>query len=242
MVRSCECCMLRPQLFDARVKAGRIVDGHGDLLPEHIYLLPRGGSDHRTAADDGIEPVMIDCIEFNAEFRRVDVADELEFLATECDFEGAEALGRRIFEQTLAVLGDEPPAELMAFYCSYRACVRAKVAALRAAQLEGEPRAEDLAEARRHLQWAERYDQQLPPPVLMVMSGLMGSGKSTLGRELAAQLGAEILATDEMRFELFGRSREPAAYGAGHYRPEDRRRVYDEMFLAPIDCWAKGCR
>ncbi len=62
------------------------------------------------------------------------------------------------------------------------------------------------------------------------MSGLMGSGKSTLARELAARLGAEILATDDIRFELFGRSREPAAYGAGHYRPEDRRRVYDEIF------------
>ncbi len=36
--------LLRPQLFDARVIAGRVVDGHGDLLPEHIYLLP---------ADDG---------------------------------------------------------------------------------------------------------------------------------------------------------------------------------------------
>ncbi len=124
---------------------------------------------------------MIDCIEFNAEFRRVDVADELEFLATECDFEGAEPLGRRIFDQTLAALGDQPPEELMAFYRSYRACVRGKVAALRASQLEGEPRAQDLAEARRHLQWADRYDRQLPPPVLIAMSGLMGSGQIDLG-------------------------------------------------------------
>ena len=97
--------------------------------------------------------------------------------------------------------------------------------------MEGEPRAEDLAEARRHLQWADRYDRQL------AAAGADGderpdgqSGKSTLARELAARLGAEILATDEIRFELFGRSREPAAYGAGHYRPEDRRRVYDELF------------
>ena len=109
--------MLRPELFDVRVRAGRIVDGHGDLRPEHIYLLP--------------EPAIIDCLEFSDELRHADVADELSFLAEECDFIGAGELGRRLAGQVLARLGDQPPAELLAFYRSYRACVRAKVAALR---------------------------------------------------------------------------------------------------------------
>ena len=113
--------------FESRVAAGRIVDGHGDLRPEHIYLLP--------------EPVIIDCIEFSQELRQVDIADELSFFARSATSSTrrrrAAALPRACFES----LGDHPPTELLAFYRSYRACVRAKVAVLRSRQLEGEPAA-----------------------------------------------------------------------------------------------------
>lgn len=213
--------LLLPELFDARATAGRIVDGHGDLRPEHIYLLPASG---------GVEPAIIDCIEFNAEFRHLDVADELSFLATECDFAGAEDIGRRIFERASQALQDRPPRELLAFYRSYRACVRAKVAALRAAQQTADARDASYAEAVRRLQWAERYDRQLPPPFLLVVCGLMGSGKSTLAGKLAELLGAEVVATDAIRREVFGESKQPLEYGAGHYRPEDRIRIYDHLF------------
>jgi uncharacterized protein len=215
--------LLRPEVFDARAMARRIVDGHGDLRPEHIYLLP---SDE--ARD--IQPAIIDCIEFNAEFRHLDVADELSFLATECDFAGAEKIGRRIFERTSETLHDRPPPALLAFYRSYRACVRAKVAALRAAQQTADARAESYAETVQRLQWAERYDQQLPAPFLLVVCGLMGSGKSTLAGKLAALLGAEVVATDAIRREVFGESKAPLEYGAGHYSPQDRSQIYDRMF------------
>ena len=112
---------LRPELFDERVSAGRVVEGHGDLRPEHIYLLP--------------EPIVIDCIEFSRHFRQLDIADELSFLVTECDFIDAPTIGHRVAENCLKLLGDAPPAELLAFYRSYRACVRAKVALLRSSQL-----------------------------------------------------------------------------------------------------------
>jgi aminoglycoside phosphotransferase family enzyme/predicted kinase len=216
---------LNSELFDARVKAGRIVDGHGDLRPEHIYLLPGDSRAH----GGPFEPAIIDCIEFNAEFRHLDIADELSFLATECDFAGAESLGQLIFERTSALLDDDPPPPLVAFYRSYRACVRAKVAALRSKQQTGEAQTQSLAEAQRRLQWAERYDRQLPAAFLIVVSGLMGSGKSTLAAHLGNKLGATIFSTDAIRRELFGPSQQPAEYGAGNYRPEDRLRVYDEM-------------
>lgn len=210
--------LLRPELFDARVAASRIIDGHGDLRPEHIYVdVPNG-------------PAIIDCIEFNAEFRHLDIADELSFLATECDFAGAEAIGREIFERTSVAIGDQPPSELVAFYRSYRACVRAKVAALRANQQSSEARAASLAEARRHLEWADRYDRRLPAPFLLVVCGLMGSGKSTLAAKLAERFGAEMLSTDSIRREVFGESQQPHDYGAGHYRREDRMHIYGEMF------------
>jgi uncharacterized protein len=213
--------MLRPDVFDARAAAARIVDGHGDLRPEHIYLLP---------AADELKPAIIDCIEFNAEFRHLDVADELSFLATECDFAGAEKIGERIFERASEALEDRPPLDLLAFYRSYRACVRAKVAGLRAAQQPADARRRSYAEAVQRLQWAERYDRQLPPPFLLVVCGLMGSGKSTLAGKFAEIFGAEVLATDPIRRDMFGESKQRLEYGAGHYRPEDRQQVYDCMF------------
>jgi aminoglycoside phosphotransferase family enzyme/predicted kinase len=213
--------VLASDLFDARVSAGWVVDGHGDLRPEHIYLLP--------------EPVVIDCIEFSAEFRRLDIADELSFLATECDFVGAKKVGHSIADRCLQLLGDAPPQELLAFYRTYRACVRAKVAALRAGQLAGVDRDSALDQAIRHLRLAESYAAALSshlPPIAVVVHGLTGSGKSTLAAALADEFGAEWLSTDAVRRQMFGASAEPAAYGEGHYGPANRLAVYETLFEA----------
>jgi uncharacterized protein len=213
---------LQPQLFDARIAARRVVDGHGDLRPEHIYLLP--------------EPVVIDCIEFKPEFRRLDVADELSFLASECDYLGIGETGRRIAERCLTALNDQPPPELMAFYRCYRACVRAKVAVLRGSQLAAADRDRALNEARDHLRWADRYAGEMGAaagPLVFVVRGLMGSGKSTLAAALAEQFGAAHLQTDAIRQVLIGgvgHVVRAAAYNEGLYRPEARRAVYDRMF------------
>ncbi|MCC7085238.1 MAG: AAA family ATPase [Pirellulales bacterium] len=218
--------LLWPDLLDARLAGRQIVEGHGDLRPEHIYLFAPAA---QREAGQFPRPVMIDCIEFSQDYRRLDLADELSFLATECDFAGAEALGRRIFEQACSLLGDRPPPRLTAFYRSYRACVRAKVAALRARQQLPEAQAASYAEAQRHLQWAERYDRQLPPPFLLVVSGLMGSGKSTLAGRLSESLGAELRSTDAIRQQRYGKSQQPLAYGAGHYRLDDRLQIYNML-------------
>ncbi|MDX1636366.1 MAG: hypothetical protein R3281_00260 [Balneolaceae bacterium] len=62
------------ELFTVRVKGGYIVEGHGDLKPEHICLEP---------------PVVIDCLEFDRKLRILDTIDDLTFLALECDLLGA---------------------------------------------------------------------------------------------------------------------------------------------------------
>jgi len=104
----------QPELFDARVHAGRIIEAHGDLRAEHICLEPR--------------PQIIDCLEFSRELRVLDAADELAFLALECERLGAPELATTIFATYTAVTGDTPPDALLRFYQSHRACVRAKIA------------------------------------------------------------------------------------------------------------------
>jgi aminoglycoside phosphotransferase family enzyme/predicted kinase len=217
---------LCPELLDDRVCDGRIVDGHGDLRPEHIYLAP--------------QPTVIDCLEFNAELRQLDVADELSFLAMECAALDAERVGDAIIKHYRERSGDQPGAELLSFYKCYRACVRAKVWALRAEQLDGDARQTALESAARYLRLADRYRAQLGSPLMLVVRGLTGTGKSTLAAAVAGSLGIELLQTDAIRRELFGPSASPADYDAAIYEPQNRARVYDEMFRRAESLLAAG--
>ena len=104
----------RKELFDARVLEGRIIEAHGDLRPEHVYLGP--------------EPVITDCLEFNLQFRTLDPADELAFLAMECARLGAPSIEPILLNTYREITGDQPPEALIAFYKGVRACLRAKLA------------------------------------------------------------------------------------------------------------------
>ncbi len=206
---------LMPDLLDDRVRNGRIVEGHGDLRPEHIYFAP--------------SPIVIDCIEFNREFRTLDVIDELAFLAMECDLLGAAKITEPIFEQYMEQSGDVPPHSLLAFYRIYRACVRAKVSALRAEQLTGESRGQQLALAGKYLALADQYSRSLGPPLLIVVRGLPGTGKSTIAQQISEQLELDLLQTDAVRQTVFGPKSERSEFNEGRYRPEKRTRVYETM-------------
>ena len=218
---------LRPELFDARLRDGRVIEGHGDLRPEHVYL------------ENG-RAVVIDCIEFSSDLRTLDVADELSFLAMECDRLGAAAIGRRLIEVYQERTGDRPPAALMAFYKSYRACVRAKVTALRTQQLAPAQRSASAATCRAYLDLADQYARQIMPPILLVARGLMGSGKSTLAAAVSDALGLSALGTDAIRRELYPAPSQPAAYAAGIYVAADRQRVYEELFARAERLLAAG--
>jgi predicted kinase len=208
--------LLRAELFKERVRAGRIVDGHGDLRPEHICLC---------------DPIAIfDCIEFNPDFRRIDIADELAFLAAECDFLSAEWVGSQLLRAYQDQSGDLLAPVLLNFYKSYRACVRAKVAALRADQLPGTSQEVAVAEAHRHLALADGYADSWLRPLVIVVGGLAGTGKSTLATALADALGAELLRTDVFRQDIFDTGSNPVEADSGIYRLESRERVYDELF------------
>jgi aminoglycoside phosphotransferase family enzyme len=103
-----------PELFARRADEGRIIEGHGDLRPEHICLTR--------------EPAIIDCLEFSRDLRLLDPADELAFLGLECERLGLAAVGRWFLARYREVTGDQPPEALLRFHRSYRALRRAKIA------------------------------------------------------------------------------------------------------------------
>ncbi len=103
-------------LFEKRIKEGKIRDGHGDIRPEHIALLPEG-------------ICIFDCIEFNERFRFGDVINDMCFLSTELDFLGYSELAKT-YEETYKMLTREIDGEfypLLNFYKAYRAYVRGKI-------------------------------------------------------------------------------------------------------------------
>lgn len=217
---------LDADMLHDRACDGRILDGHGDLRPEHIYLT---GS-----------PVVIDCLEFNEDLRKLDVADELAFLSMECERLDAKWVGDLVLEQYERASGDRPPEKLLNFYKLYRANVRAKVAALRAGQLPDRRSARQRAQMQAYLDLADRYAQAVGPPLLMVVGGLMGSGKSTLATQLAATVGAELLQTDSVRRQIFEPAAADAPYDTGPYARQHRLRVYDQMFRQAEACLREG--
>jgi aminoglycoside phosphotransferase family enzyme/predicted kinase len=206
---------IRSELINDRVATGRIVDGHGDLRPEHIYLVGR--------------PIVIDCIEFSEELRTVDIADELSFLSMECQRLGDGRIGEAVLSQYQRVSEDEIPKTLLDFYAGYRALVRAKVSLLRNQQLVGRAAQQSADLIRQYLDLGDSYAEKLGSPVLLIVGGLMGTGKSTLAAKLAEALGAESLSTDLVRHSILGPSNVPASYGEGNYQPDIRGRVYDEL-------------
>jgi len=104
----------RGALLELRAREHRIIDAHGDLRPEHICLTP--------------EPVIIDCLEFKREYRLLDPADELAYLAMECERLGAASVGGQVLRQYLEAANDVPADALIWFYKAFRACLRAKIA------------------------------------------------------------------------------------------------------------------
>jgi len=206
---------LSPRLLCDRAHDGRIVEGHGDLRPEHLYLTPT--------------PVAIDCLEFSQTLRKIDVADELAFLAMECDRLGRPDVGEQLSEACRRAIGDRINPAVTRFYKMYRACVRAKVAALRQDQLAPNRRAAPRQEVEEYLRFAAGYVPPEEKPLLLVVGGLMGTGKSTLARALADALLLQTFQTDGVRRELFGQSESPTAFDAERYAPQNRQRVYDEL-------------
>jgi aminoglycoside phosphotransferase family enzyme len=114
----------RGALLAQRARSRAIVDGHGDLRPEHVWL------------GDPVE--IIDCLEFNARLRAVDPIDEIAFLDLECERLGAAWAGRLIRQRTMHHLHDGFSEALFRFYRCHRAMLRARLAI--AHLLEPEPR------------------------------------------------------------------------------------------------------
>ncbi|WP_156659226.1 bifunctional aminoglycoside phosphotransferase/ATP-binding protein [Mycobacterium sp. 852002-53434_SCH5985345] len=202
----------RAGLFSRRIRDGRIVDGHGDLLADDIFWV--GGT-----------PALLDCLEFDDRLRHVDCIDDAAFLAMDLEFLGHKDFGDYFLQRYAEHAGWAPPRALSDFYIAYRAAVRAKVDCVRVSQ--GSPGASD--DAARHLAIATRHLQSGTVRLALV-GGNPGTGKSTVARGLAESYAAQLISTDDVRRELRESGAiagEPGVLNAGLYSPDQVAVVYE---------------
>lgn len=118
-----------PRIFAGR--GARLVDGHGDLRPEHVFVGGRSS-----------DVCVIDCLEFDPDLRRLDPAEEIAFLALECARLAGPRSAENLLTEYRCVTGDPASRALTGFYMSRRAAVRAQITAwhLRDEAFAGEER------------------------------------------------------------------------------------------------------
>ena len=218
---------LRPQ-FAARQAEGFVRECHGDLHLGNAVLI------------DGA-PVLFDALEFNDALRWIDVISDIAFLFMDLLDHGQAALAWRLLSGYLETTGDYDGVALLRFYAVYRALVRAKVALLRVQQPTVPPVARVRAQAgfAHYLALAETLAAAPPRPLLVVMTGLSGSGKSTVAQQLAARLGAVRVRSDVERKRLAGLA--PVARGApALYAPQMTERTYARLRQVAAGLLAAG--
>ncbi|MFW6051689.1 MAG: AAA family ATPase [Myxococcota bacterium] len=209
--------------FEARVRQGRVRDGHGDLRLEHVYL------------DGDGSVTIVDCIEFNERFRYADVCADVAFLSMDLAYEGRVDLAEHFLAAYAREAGDYDLYGLVDFYESYRAYVRAKVSSILAADEEADAATRERAggRARRYYLLALAAERRpLMEPAVVAVGGLIASGKSTVADRLSLVLGAPVICADRTRKELWGvrpTERVGSAAFEGAYSAEFTEKVYAEL-------------
>lgn len=135
--------------LNERVISGFQKDCHGDLNSRNIFLYD--------------EPVVFDCIEFNDEYRQIDVLNDIAFLCVDLDFFGREDLSKLFYEKYLAYAGvSESPEtrELFLYYKGYRANVRAKVTLISAKNKGDEKNEKELKDAVKYIDLMDLFFEQ----------------------------------------------------------------------------------
>ena len=214
-------------LFERRIAAGRIRDGHGDLRCEHIYY------------HDGIQ--VIDCIEFNDRFRYGDAALDISFLMMDLDHLGRQDLAQELLASYAVSANDLEIYQVVYFYAAYRALVRLKITCLTLDQNERKAHAIMENEIRRYLNQAYVYALMFGRPTLWVFFGMPASGKSTLAVKTADALSLPLFQSDVERKKDFQEpSQETFPFNEGMYRPAFRGRVYAHLISLAQECLNRG--
>lgn len=178
------------ELIQTRQQQGWVRDCHGDLNTSNIAIF------------EG-KVLIFDRIEFNLNFRIVDVMNEIAFLTMDLKRRAANKQAILFLNAYLTHTGDYEGLPLLKFYEVYRAMVKTKVAYLKAKML--------TPEFTQYLDLAADLTRG-GSPRLILLSGLSGSGKTWVAKELSPAISAIHLRSDVERKRLFSDLKAPQLY------------------------------
>lgn len=203
-------------VFRNRIEQQWIRECHGDLHLKNICFY-----------HDKI--LLFDRIEFNEEFRFVDVMYDIAFVVMDLEGRGRADLANRFLNAYIEQTGDWEGLQLLPFYLTRQAYVRAKVNSLLLDDINISEEERELAqeEANHYYKLAWQYTRRSQGGMVM-MSGLSGSGKSTTARQLAKRLNAIQIRSDAVRKHL---ANVPLFEKGGEeiYTPEMTEKTYQRL-------------
>ncbi len=211
----------KAEVLERRVSDLRIVQTHADLRSDAICV------------ENGV--CIMDAVEFNKRISVLDVARDVGFLQMDLEYRDRSDLAEAFVKRYLELAHDADLREVLPFYAYYSACVRGKVENF-LLDIPSVPEKEKRAAAKRACRYFDlacEYAKTLPPAMLIITCGLTGTGKSTVARELAKPLRAEVIASDIVRKQLAGMkpdARAPEEYRAGVYSQDMTQRTYEALF------------
>jgi aminoglycoside phosphotransferase family enzyme/predicted kinase len=210
-------------VFGRRARQGAVREGHGDLHLENLLLL-----------DERFVP--FDAIEFNADLRWIDVANDIAFLVMDLMARQRRDFAHDVLSAWLEARGDYASLAVMRYYLVYRSMVRAVVTAIRGRQAGAQAAAGSVRmDTPRYVELAAEL-VDTPPPRLYLMHGLSGSGKTWLSERLVGALGALRIRSDLERkrpgLRLPAARARREEIGTGLYGPDATDRTYRSLAQA----------
>jgi aminoglycoside phosphotransferase family enzyme len=200
----------KKNLLRERIQQHRIRDCHGDLHLDHIHITPEAIT-------------IFDCIEFNDRFRFIDIANDLAFLAMDFDFEDRSDLTNLLLRNAAHEFEDAGMPKVSDFYKCYWAFVGGKLQSIQGMSMKTTTPEEHANQAARYFRLALRYAISGSAPFVLVVMGRVGTGKTTLARQLGGELDWPVFSSDQIRKTLAG---VPLTQRTPHER---RGEVYSEQ-------------
>ncbi|MEN9225033.1 MAG: AAA family ATPase [Thermostichus sp. DRC_bins_24] len=219
----------RRDLFQQRLDQDRIRECHGDLHLRNICFW------------EG-KILLFDCIEFNEPFRFVDVMYDVSYGVMDLDARHRPDLGNAYLNTYLEETGDWEGLKILPIYLNRQAYVRAKVTSflLDDPTASEEVKTEAFNSAAQYYRLAWEYTRPKQGQ-LFLMSGLSGSGKSTVARHLARQQGAIHIRSDAVRKHLAGIPLRERG-GPEVYTPEMTAKTYGRLVQLGLELVQEGYR
>ena len=240
----------RERRISERLAEGHVRECHGDLRGEHVYFLPEGiriidGIEFNRRMRFGDVASDIAFLLMDLEYQGFSQAAEMLLVRFLGRYDDSGMLGLLDFFRCYrACVRLKVACFQLAQMDSRRENRPAKTASVDSSEREPDaPKSGNApAETDRGTELEQRVSgytalalrdaHRMVRPMLYVVMGMIAAGKSTVATALGRALDLDVLGSDRIRRELFGKPGGPPGevpFGGDIYRPEATERVYAEM-------------